>query len=75
MKIRNQRYVESFGRHLKALRLERNLSQEGLAAVAGIEKKSLVRIENGEVNTTISTALALSTALGLAHYELYKFDF
>jgi DNA-binding XRE family transcriptional regulator len=75
VKIRNQAYIQAFGRHIKALRLERNLSQEALSTAASIEKKSLVRIENGEINTTISTALALATALGLQHFEIYKFDY
>ena len=75
MKIRNQAYVDAFGRHVRALRMERNLSQDDLAAQAGIEKKSLARIENGEVNTTISTAYALAMALGISHGEIFKFEF
>jgi DNA-binding XRE family transcriptional regulator len=75
VKIRNQEYVDAFGRHVRALRMERKLSQDDLAAIAGIEKKSLARIENGEVNTTISTAYALATALGIGHKEIFNFEF
>jgi transcriptional regulator with XRE-family HTH domain len=63
--IRNEAYLKAFGKHIRQLREERGLTMENLAFDAGIEYRQLGRIERGEVNTTISTVLAISTALVL----------
>lgn len=75
VKIRNQEFINAFGRHVSKLRMARELSQEALAALANIEQKQLARIELGQVNTTISTVYAIATALGISHHEIFKFEF
>lgn len=74
-KIRDSKYLKTFGRNLYKLRTERGLSQEQLANDADMPINQVGRIERGEVNTTISTVYALSTALKIYPKELFEFDF
>lgn len=45
-----------------------------LADIANIEYSQIAKIESGQINTTISTAYALSIALGVPLSKLFKFD-
>ena len=74
VKIRNQEIITAFGMHIRKLRMAKGLSQEGLAGLAGIEKTQIGRIENGQVNTTISTIYALSEALEVPFKKILHFD-
>lgn len=74
-RIRNKAYIEAFGKNLKKLRLARSLSREALAAAADIESMQVYRIETGKVNTTISTVLALATALDVTPKKLLDFEY
>ena len=74
-KIRNSRYLKTFGRHLYKLRTERGFSQEQLANDADMPINQIGRIERGEVNTTISTVYALFDALKIKPKELFDFEF
>jgi transcriptional regulator with XRE-family HTH domain len=62
-KIRNEYIIQTFGENLKRIRESKNLSQEQLANAADIPINQVGRIERGEINTTLSTIYALSTAL------------
>ncbi|WP_367115594.1 helix-turn-helix domain-containing protein [Chitinophaga sp. CB10] len=73
--VRNQAYIDAFGKHVKQLRNSKKLSRETVAAHANIEVMQVYRIETGKVNTTISTLLALSKALEIAPQELLNFKF
>ena len=59
--------------NLRALREERNLSQTKLEAIAGLSKNQVWRIENGEVNTTISNLKLLAKALDVDISQLFEF--
>ena len=73
--VRNDSYLKAFGKHVRQLRTDRKLTMEDLAFEAGIEYRQLGRIERGEVNTTISTVLALATALNTDVIELFQFRY
>ena len=73
-KIRNQEYIDAFGKH-KKLRNSKKLSRETVAAYANIETMQVYRIETGKINTTISTILALSKALDIKPRKLLDFEF
>lgn len=57
-----QRVVE-FGRTLRRLRAERALSQEALAAQAGLSPQHVSNIERGNKDLRLSTVLKLAEAL------------
>jgi transcriptional regulator with XRE-family HTH domain len=52
-----------FATRLRALRLERGLSQEALAAVAGLDRTYVSSCEAGRRNVTLRTICRLATAL------------
>lgn len=70
---RDDAYLKAFGQNLRRIRKEKGLTLEALAYAADMEIRQLGRIEGGEVNTTISTVLALSNALGIEVANLFQF--
>lgn len=55
---------------LAALRMNRNLSREGLADKAGVSLRTIERIEAGDVIPHRATARALAAALGVDESQL-----
>lgn len=52
-----------FGKKVQSLRHEQNLSQEELAAKAGLHRTYIGMIERGEKNITLTNILKVSIAL------------
>jgi transcriptional regulator with XRE-family HTH domain len=55
---------------LNELRLERELSQAALADHAGVDRKTINRIENGHFSPALDTIVRLSVALDISPSEL-----
>lgn len=55
----------AFGRAIKALRVERGISQEELADLANIQRPTLSSIETGASDPRLGTVFKLAEALGL----------
>jgi transcriptional regulator with XRE-family HTH domain len=72
-KTRNLSLIALFGRKLKTIRNERQLSQEELGFKAGISTSQIARIETGKLNTTISTVTSLAYALDVSPGEFFQF--
>ncbi|RNL91322.1 XRE family transcriptional regulator [Sinomicrobium pectinilyticum] len=72
--VRNQAYLEAFGRNLRKLRKEKGLSMEKLAHAAGVEYSQVFKIEHAQTNATISTVHAIAKALKIAEKELFDFS-
>lgn len=72
-KIRDQEFLTEFGQRIRKLRLENNLSQFDLEAISNIDRVQIERIENGKINTTISTALQLAKAFDISLSKLFDF--
>lgn len=62
--------LEELGGRLAAARLARNLTQAGLAEEAGVSKRTIERLESGQVATQLSGFLRVCRVLGL----LERFD-
>ncbi|HRW41098.1 MAG TPA: helix-turn-helix transcriptional regulator [Microthrixaceae bacterium] len=60
----------AFGAHLRALRLERGLTQEALADAGGLHWTYVGQIERGQRNLTYKNILRLATGLGISPSEL-----
>jgi transcriptional regulator with XRE-family HTH domain len=71
--VRNTRLLKRFGKHLRALRIERGLTQEDLAIEADVPISQIGRIERGEVNATLSTLDALADALKMPLSKVMEF--
>lgn len=55
--------ARAFGSAVRAMRLEQGIAQEELAALAGIERSHMGKIERGEHMPTLALILKISTAL------------
>ncbi len=55
--------ARAFGSAVRALRLEQGFAQEELAALAGIERSHMGKIERGEHMPTLAVILRVSSAL------------
>lgn len=61
-----------FGRRLRELRLERDLSQEKLGELAGLDRTYVSSAEAGRRNVSLKTICKLAEALGIEAEELLK---
>ena len=55
--------VEILAEQIKQLRIERNLTQEQLGELIGVQRAQISKLENNTGNVTISTLLKIFTAL------------
>jgi transcriptional regulator with XRE-family HTH domain len=69
---RNEKFLKAFGKNVRRLRKEKGFTMEALSYEAEMEIRQLGRIENGEINTTISTVYILATALDVDIADLFK---
>ena len=72
--VKNEAFLKAFGSHLKRLREKKGISQENLSTDANIAENQIGLIEQGKINTTISTLFAISKALEVNYKELLNFE-
>lgn len=63
-----------FGMKVKIERIKRNLSQEELAALAGVSRPTIGAIERAENIPSIETAASIAKALNIELDKLFIFD-
>ncbi len=59
---------------LKLARVEKNLSQDELAKLAGVSRQTIIAIEKGQFCPTARLALILSIILDKKFEELFYFE-
>jgi len=62
----------NFGKKVKKERLKKNLSQEELAARAGVHRTYIGMIERAEKNITLGNIVRIAKALDLKIIDLFK---
>ena len=67
-------YQAAFGRHIRALRRLRGLSQEAVAHDADIHPTYLSGIERGRRNLSLKNIRAIAKALNARTAELFAFE-
>ena len=72
--FKDEKFVKAFGKKLKQVRKEKNITQEELAGRTGFELSHIGKIERGIVNTSISHVSAIAKALKVKPFELFQFD-
>jgi transcriptional regulator with XRE-family HTH domain len=60
-----------FGERLRELRTERNLSQERLAELAGLDRNYIGQIERAERNVALVNIVKIAQALEIGPGELF----
>ena len=73
-KIRDQEIINAFGKRVKELRAGKGLSVEALAARSNIEFRQLYRVENGEINPSLSTMNAIAKGLEIPFKDLANLE-
>ena len=72
-KERRNSLQSEFGRIVREKRVALNLSQEGLAELAGVHFTYLSSIERGERNLSLSNIAKISKALGCSMKDLMPY--
>lgn len=72
--IRDEKFLKSFGKHLRKLRKEKGLTQEQLAFNIDFEISQISRMERGLLNTSISTANEIAKGLEIPLKDLFDFN-
>lgn len=72
--VKHMTYLKNFGKNLRILRLDRNLSQEALAYEADLSISQISRIERGIINTSLKQIYSIAVALGYNPKDLFDFD-
>jgi transcriptional regulator with XRE-family HTH domain len=62
--------LRAMGDAIRALRIEREISQERLALAADVDRSYLGRIERGENNIAVLTLVRISSALSVTAADL-----
>jgi transcriptional regulator with XRE-family HTH domain len=61
-----------FGRRLRRLRRDRDLSQEAVAHMAGLDRTYVSGVERGERNLSLVNICRLAGALGVEHSAMIE---
>jgi transcriptional regulator with XRE-family HTH domain len=69
--LRNSLQIK-VGKRIQEIRIEKNISQQDLAAKCNFEKSNMSRLEAGRANATLSTLEIVSKALEVDVIELFK---
>jgi predicted transcriptional regulator len=71
-KVRNIEVMSRFGKNVRKIRIEREMTQEQLSEEAMISQVQVARIESGKLNTSISTVCAIAYALKVEVGDLFQ---
>lgn len=64
---------ERVGNRIKEIRIQKEISQQDLAAKCNFEKSNMSRIEAGKTNMTLSTIGIIAKALDVRLADLFEF--
>ena len=67
--------ADYFNSNIKFLRSVKNISQQYLADKIGVDRSTISRIENGEIDTTLENALKIADVLNVKIEDLIAYDF
>lgn len=68
----NKKDLQKFGKRLKALRLDHNLTQLELAEILDMSPNFIGMIERGERNTTVENVFKIARALNVKPSNLFE---
>ena len=74
MKLTKGEVVMLIGSKVRDIREKKGLTIERLAFEVGIESKQLIRIELGQINTSLYQIYRITKSLGIKMYEVFLFS-
>jgi transcriptional regulator with XRE-family HTH domain len=66
--------LQAFGRHLRKIRTQKNLSQEKLALICELDRTYISAVERGKRNISLLNILRLANALAVPASSLMLFE-
>ena len=60
--------------YIKNLRVEKGMTQQELADLVNVLRETIVRLENGNYNTTLSLAVDIARVFEIAIEEIFIFE-
>ncbi|MCW3126591.1 MAG: hypothetical protein JWO03_2249 [Bacteroidetes bacterium] len=72
--VKNPLAIKEFGIHLRRLREARDLSQQELADLSDIAKRTIIRVENGKSAATNDIMISIARGLETTLIELVDFQ-
>jgi transcriptional regulator with XRE-family HTH domain len=73
-KNRDIDFIQQFGKNLRKIRKNNNMSQETLAIKAETSRSQIARIERGQINPTITTVKRIAEVFQINIQSLFQFD-
>lgn len=67
-------FRKQLGQRIRAIRLERGLTQENLSLESNISRSHIAMIESGKRDITVSSLFRISRALNISLNEIFSFD-
>jgi len=74
MKLTKREVVMLIGSKVRDIREKKGLTLAQLAYEVGIEPKQLIRIELGQINTSLYQVFRITKSLGIQMYEVFLFS-
>ena len=71
--MRRPPQIEDFGKRIRQLRTERNLSQEQLAELTGFHRTYIGMVERGERNISLSNIGVFAATFNISVSQLFDF--
>lgn len=71
---KDNKITEKFAMKLKIERTKKKLSQEALAELANLNRRTISTIETGDNVPSIETAASIAQGLGIELYKLFIFE-
>ena len=62
--------LSAFGQRIRQYRSQRGMTQQQLAEAAGLDRKTVSRVENARFSPTLANVFALAAALGVTVTDL-----
>ena len=72
--MQDQILIEEFGKRIRQLRTERNLSQEELSFQTGFHRTYIGMVERGERNISLSNIGVFASTFEMSVSELFEFE-
>lgn len=71
--LKNPTKIRAFATHLRTIREGANMSQQDLADLADVSKKTIQRIENADNRVTLDTLFSVAEALDISMQKLFDY--
>ncbi|WP_050636644.1 helix-turn-helix domain-containing protein [Candidatus Stoquefichus sp. SB1] len=65
----------AFGKRVKELRLQKGISQEKLANIAGVDRTYMTQVENGKRNISIENVRKICIALNVSISDFFDVNY